>query len=279
MYTPPDDVLSRRTLRASVMPMPIPQCDAHDDLAHSYWNIVQYFSPPSQDHSMPDHWKLEFHDIPPFSIILRFAIKALCLISLGHPDLEHVWDICVAHEEIWTANKDRLSARITTITVVAGLLLSATASFATTTPPVGSILNYNTRGSYICLLLAFGLTLGGLIVGSTMLFVMSKCTASWFRETLMASRSRICCTLVLIAYPFICIGVATSVGAIGLLVAAWSSQDQIVRIGCTFVLLVLVSLIFVFAWTQCPPRKFQTSCGQYTSVGSSGRLPNAGRVV
>ena len=64
----------------------------------------------------------------------------------------------------------------------AGLLLSATASFATTTPPVGSILNYNTRGSYICLLLAFGLTLGGLIVGSTMLFVMSKCTASWFRE-------------------------------------------------------------------------------------------------
>ena len=64
----------------------------------------------------------------------------------------------------------------------AGLLLSATASFATTTPPVGSVLNYNTRGSYICLLLAFGLTLGGLIVGSTMLFVMSKCTASWFCE-------------------------------------------------------------------------------------------------
>lgn len=60
----------------------------------------------------------------PLSIILRFAIKTLCLISLGHPDLEHVWDICVAHEEIWTANKDRLSARITTITVVVSGLKS-----------------------------------------------------------------------------------------------------------------------------------------------------------
>ncbi|ETW77455.1 hypothetical protein HETIRDRAFT_441838 [Heterobasidion irregulare TC 32-1] len=167
---------------------------------------------------MPMIWRNHIGTSFSISHLLRRII--ICLTTESSSSMSSPPSLSfLAYEEIWTANKDRLSTRVTTITIVAGLLSSATASFATMTPPVGSILNYNTRGSYICLLLAFGLTLGGLIVGSAMLFVTSKCTASWFRETLVASRSRICYTLVLIAYPFICIGVATSVGAIGLLVA------------------------------------------------------------
>ena len=64
----------------------------------------------------------------------------------------------------------------------AGLLLGSIASFATSDPPVLSMLNYNAREPYMCLLLAFGLTLGGLIVGSALLFGLAKCSASYFRD-------------------------------------------------------------------------------------------------
>ena len=44
------------------------------------------------------------------------------------------------------------------------------------------MLNYNAREPYMCLLLAFGLTLGGLIVGSALLFGLAKCSSSYFRD-------------------------------------------------------------------------------------------------
>lgn len=227
-----------------------PQRSTSDDPMHNCWNHNQQSLPPLQNRRMPDHWKVEFQVVFPLSTILKFAFMTLCTISLGHNDLEGMWDICLGHEEIWTESKDRVLNRISTITVVAGLLLGSIASFATSDPPVRSMLNYNAREPYMCLLLAFGLTLGGLIVGSALLFGLAKCSASYFRDTLMGTRSSICCTLTLLAYPFVCIGVATSIGATGLFVAAWNSKDRLFRIGFVFVLLIPVSLVFVFAWTQ-----------------------------
>jgi hypothetical protein len=96
------------------------------------------------------------------------------------------------------------------------------------------ILDYMAIGPYICLLLSFGLSLGGLIVGSAVIFVMSSCEAGFFRkvrmdilccypslltinivQTMMRTRSRVYCTLFLIAYPYIAVGVSTAVCAMG----------------------------------------------------------------
>lgn len=115
-----------------------------------------------------------------------------------------------------------------------GLLLSSTAAFATTTPPVGHILNYNIRGAYLMVLLSLGLTIGGLIVASAVIYVMYEAQREWFSkvpsseddlcadlahpfaaQVVMGDRSSICCCLVLLGYPFLAIGVSTAVMALG----------------------------------------------------------------
>lgn len=123
-----------------------------------------------------------------------------------------------------------------------GLLLGAIATFVTSNPPQTAMFDYNQRGPYICLLACFGLTLGNLIVGSALSYGLSLATPTWYREvstlkralfalltmltdvvlspshgnkTFLGSPSRICCTLVLLSYPFLSIGMATSVGALG----------------------------------------------------------------
>ncbi|KAJ7353010.1 hypothetical protein DFH08DRAFT_639893, partial [Mycena albidolilacea] len=74
---------------------------------------------------------------------------------------------------------------------------------------VAGIFDYNQRGSYICLIVAFGGTWGAIIVGSALMYGTSMVATTWYRETLMASRSRVCCTLILLAYPFFAMGIST----------------------------------------------------------------------
>ena len=46
-----------------------------------------------------------------------------------------------------------------------GLLLPLLGAFLTTPPPAGDVFNYAAKGPYVCLIIAFGLSLGALIVG------------------------------------------------------------------------------------------------------------------
>ncbi|KAJ7585578.1 hypothetical protein C8J56DRAFT_788098, partial [Mycena floridula] len=157
---------------------------------------------------MPEHWRV---DSPILSSIFSF----LAVISFGHHDLQYVWDRSNAGETTWTECKDRVSSRITTITIVGGLLLAATAAFATTTPPAPHMLDYLQRSSYICIVFSFGFSLGGEIVGSCLVYVITRCTSHWFLGTLMASHSRVICTLILVAYPFVITGMSVSLFALG----------------------------------------------------------------
>ncbi|EIM82463.1 uncharacterized protein STEHIDRAFT_64960, partial [Stereum hirsutum FP-91666 SS1] len=95
------------------------------------------------------------------------------------------------------------------------LLIGASAAFLTTTPPLGGLLNFNEQGPYICLLLSFGLTLGGVVIGSSLLYALPIVQGTWHRDSLMASRSHVCCTLIFLTYPFITIGTSTVVMAMG----------------------------------------------------------------
>jgi hypothetical protein len=108
------------------------------------------------------------------------------------------------------------------------LLVGATAAFMTTPPPLTNLLNYNIRGVYALTLLAYALLLGGLVVGSSITFVLSKCTSKWFvrvcisndsyvfailiikyRQTHLGSKPRALGTVMLLAYPFISVGGGT----------------------------------------------------------------------
>ncbi|KII90739.1 hypothetical protein PLICRDRAFT_52435 [Plicaturopsis crispa FD-325 SS-3] len=208
------------------------------------------FQPPR----MPDYWHPPDCEGYPTIVgaVVRWIFTAFCLIAFGHSSLQHVWDCCHPHveEDIWKESRGLLQRRHENITVTAGLLLATIAAFVTTVPPEPDLLEYTNTGPYICLLLSFGTDLGGLIVGSAMLFTMTKCHAEWFRQTLMGSRMSIYCAFLLMSYPFLSIGLSSVVCAIGLIVAASHSKNPVIKTGSLFVILVPSSLALVFSWVQ-----------------------------
>ncbi|KAI0093738.1 hypothetical protein BDY19DRAFT_270242 [Irpex rosettiformis] len=203
------------------------------------------------DQPMPTHWNSEFPKAwfwprP----ILKLLFTTLVLVSFGHSSLQQKWEIIQSNKEKFTECMDRVSARISTITVVAGLLLSCVVALITTPPPETTILDYNQRGPYLCLWVAFGILLGGIIVGSTDIHVLFTCSPRWMQQTLMATRMRLLFALIFFAYPFFAIGCATLVCVFGLLVACWLSDDRIVQVACVFLLLAPASLVLPFVLTQ-----------------------------
>lgn len=97
---------------------------------------------------------------------------------------------------------------------------------------------------------------------------------------MMSTRSRVVCTLVLLAYPFFAMGVSTSFGIIGmflyliashcslvydpssgLLLAAWRSPDTIVKVGGCALLFFPLMILFAFLWTQTSLLRTKTLSG------------------
>ena len=118
-----DDILSKRTLHATITAAPqfpqpetygVPQPTIPKELKPTFWNLTEQLRPPLIVPPMPSHWDFKSNSHPVFNVIF----KILCLISLGHPDLDEVWRICQTNDEIWMSNKDRLSSRVSAITVI-----------------------------------------------------------------------------------------------------------------------------------------------------------------
>ncbi|TCD71463.1 hypothetical protein EIP91_010169 [Steccherinum ochraceum] len=224
---------------------------------------------------MPKHWDCRFDVQEPFATVFEVLFRGLCLAALGRIDLRPAWaEAQDPNLQVWHTQKDRLSQRVQVMTTIvscldhlplklyvhswgiaaslsqAGLLLSTAAAFVTTQPPSPGSLDYTQHGPYVCLLLAFALILGALVVGCAVVYAMGQCTVEWWTDILMSSRSRVCCTLFLIAYPFLCICVSITVLSFGLLSAAWQSESGLIRQGSTFVFLIPVLLLPIFLYTQ-----------------------------
>ncbi|CAL1699202.1 unnamed protein product [Somion occarium] len=216
---------------------------------------------------MPAHWMVEFKNMPEWlNRCLQLSFSVLCLLSLGHANLKTVWRVCNTEDKSdWLNKKKRLLDRIENITVIAGLLLTSTSAFATTLPPLTPLFDYTTTAPYICSLASFGSVLGSLIVGSSVLFMLAKCSQEWFRDTLMGSRSSICLTLIILAYPFFSIAAAACVMLIGLTIAAYQSSHPVVRIGSILVILIPGLLFPAFIYTQVPWSRVRTDPAQKSS--------------
>ncbi|KAJ3553420.1 hypothetical protein NM688_g3623 [Phlebia brevispora] len=197
--------------------------------------------------SMPAHWNLKSIRCPP----IQFCLKALCAIALGRPNLEYIWET-FRTEEGFHARRRELNDRVSNVNFVAGLLLASEAAFVSTNSPLSSVINYNLRGAYILLLVSFGVTLGGLVVGAAVGYICTCADQGWLENTLIQSRLRIFCALVILGYPFLSIGASTACLAFALLVAAWNSNDPIVKYGAAILLLLPSCMSPLFIYTQLP---------------------------
>lgn len=78
--------------------------------------------PSTGQRTMPAHWDLYKMEWLPSNLIylkpiVKFFGTGLCLASLGHADLQEVWDIC-ADDKMWLESTARLMDRLNTIVVV-----------------------------------------------------------------------------------------------------------------------------------------------------------------
>ncbi|KAH8804305.1 hypothetical protein DL96DRAFT_638701 [Flagelloscypha sp. PMI_526] len=189
--------------------------------------------------------------------VLDLLFKALALMSFGHSDLTHLLTVMMLveeehDEEGWIAGVDRLSNRLNNVLITGGLLLATTAAFITTTPPKDAMINYTVRGPYLCLLAAFSLLIGGVIVGSASVVVMSKVRPSWVMQVMFAERFHVWGFMLLLAYPFLSIGIATLFIAFGLFSGIWVARDAGIQGACAIVLLLPLSMggLFVYMWAR-----------------------------
>ena len=140
-----------------------------------------------EKYSLPLHWQ------PP-SASLRLGrlwqvvFKTLCICAYGEPNLESLWASIRLAEDgddtFWEEEQKRACEQQSNILVLvrprglfdnracqltpakAGLLLATAAVFITTPPPDACLLNYTSRGPYLCICGSFGILVGGIIVTS-----------------------------------------------------------------------------------------------------------------
>ncbi|EJD40583.1 hypothetical protein AURDEDRAFT_170396 [Auricularia subglabra TFB-10046 SS5] len=197
---------------------------------------------------VPGHWRNNFSNKTLGIGRLQEAFfVALCLVSVGHKSLEQKWRGLSSDEDSYRDHMGRITTRLGTITVMIGLLLASTATLITTQAPSSQIIDYSMRGPCICFWVSFSVLLGAGVVGSTGIFVMTTCTRDWTLNVLLGSRMRLVFILIILAYPFFAVGISTLVCAFGILIAACSSQDPIVRntSGLLLAFPVLMAVLFV----------------------------------
>ncbi|KIK69332.1 hypothetical protein GYMLUDRAFT_53771 [Collybiopsis luxurians FD-317 M1] len=191
-------------------------------------------------HEVPQHWK------PPKAKIRRIIFNALCLMAFGRAGLDAVWAAIVLEEEgdesVWAETIRQIIDRLTNISLMAGLLLTTSATFLTTLPPRPDMMNFTLRGPYLCLMGSFAL-LGGLTVGGSAFLVAGKTTSSWAKEALLS-------------YPFISIATATMLVVFGLLSGVWSATDKGVQGACAVTLFLpnAVAVLFAVSVATAPPK-------------------------
>ncbi|KAH8101445.1 hypothetical protein BXZ70DRAFT_92867 [Cristinia sonorae] len=235
MFAPPNDVYSRR-----LRPLTVEQSISGGTS-----------SPPLAE--MPKHWRCEFDGWPPYAAAKELLFMALCVCSIGSRNLDEVWNIVHGAEEEpekFVAYKDRTGSRVSVLIVALGLLVSASATFVTTNPPTPDLFDYSRPAPYACILLSFGVTLGGVGVGAGQLFILSHCSAQWVLNTAFSTRSRVCGTLVVLAYPTWSLSVSGMALAVGVLITAKDSSNASLRVGSVFLVIIPGLSLIILLWTQ-----------------------------
>ncbi|KAJ7120247.1 hypothetical protein C8R44DRAFT_737074 [Mycena epipterygia] len=199
---------------------------------------------------LPPHWRAPCQS-QPFGTLRWTFFNLLCIASLGHTGLERLWAAMKLEEDgddsVWDEGMRQTCDRLNNMIIVASLLLTTTAAFITTTPPRAAMVNYTLRGPYICMLAAFGLLIGGIIVAAAAFLVTTKSRPYWLENALYATRFRVYCTLFMLSYPFCSIGTAALSLVFGILSSVWGAEDLGIKAAAPLLLVVPISIAVLFS--------------------------------
>ncbi|KAJ7351966.1 hypothetical protein DFH08DRAFT_693390 [Mycena albidolilacea] len=210
MWPAPKDVYLCKTVRLMSFPTPHQHHPGPDE-SHPFYRYVfiHETSPPTEP--LPVHMKLDSWPNAPYPLnkFCEIIIATCCLLSYRSTNLQEAWNACVEGAERWVVFEDCYAARMSQLNIVGELIFTSLSAWATTEPPLKHLLDYNQCEPYVCLIISFSGTWGGIIVSSALMYGTSMTDTKWYCEMLMASHSQVCCTLILLTYPFFAMGIST----------------------------------------------------------------------
>ncbi|KIJ08029.1 hypothetical protein PAXINDRAFT_18804 [Paxillus involutus ATCC 200175] len=214
---------------------------------------------------MPDWWKSPQH---PF---LKLLFQGLCLISVSWPSLEHHWESKI-NQDAWDVHKRLVCGRLRNSNIIGGLLLTASAVFISTPPPLPSFMAYTAVGPYFLALVSFSHALGSILSGTVVILVYESCDRMWAKNVITADRFRLYVTLFFLASPGLSLGLSITALLLALLVAVFSSGLLWLQILAGLEVLTWVWPIPVYLYCAIPPKKplNQEHPGK-SSTGTVGR--------
>jgi len=193
----------------------------------------------------------------PTNPILAQAFKVLCIIAVSRTSLEHWGD---TQHKGWKEHTKAIINRFHYSNVTAGLVLTTTAVLISSEAPVNRLMGYNTPASYILALVAFGAALLSVISGAAVLIMYETGTTHHDMETLKhMSRRKVIFLLLWLAWPSVCLAVATFCLYLSIFVACFLSSNILVKVLAVLSLLafcangVLALDVFIFVGKRSTP--------------------------
>ncbi|KAG2036544.1 hypothetical protein BDR03DRAFT_444640 [Suillus americanus] len=186
-------------------------------------SVINATSPPTSSPS--DEWCAL-----PENAFFRVCFKSLCMIAISQSSVEH-WEVLRQNslrqnseelernstepkrnltEEKWEKHKKMVINRFENMNITAGLVLTSSAVFISTNPPIQSLIPYANQVSYILQVISFVAALMSLMTGTSVLIIYDTCYAHKdILQSFKESRLRLIICLVLMAFPTLALIVST----------------------------------------------------------------------
>ncbi|KAG2119318.1 hypothetical protein DEU56DRAFT_137027 [Suillus clintonianus] len=195
-----------------------------------------------------------WHDVLPKNIVLRLCYKALCMIAVSKSSVEH-WRHLIERpiKQEWVEHKQMVVNRFENMNVTAGLVLTTSAVFLSTNPPYQPLMPYASHGSYILQMSAFVAALISLMTGTSVLIIYDTCyTNDQLLKSLMRSRPRRICCLMLMAYPSFALAVSTLTLMTAFFIAGFTSDKLFVKIltAVTYLTLIVLAILATYVFSD-----------------------------
>ncbi|KAG1772514.1 hypothetical protein EV702DRAFT_625948 [Suillus placidus] len=201
----------------------------------------------------------------------RVFFKALCMIAISKSSVTH-WEELRQNPEQpkWDKQKKMVINRFENMNIVAGLVLTSSAVFISTSPPTQSFIPYGNQGSYILEVMSFVAALISLMTGTSVLIIYDTCYAHKdVLESFKESRLRLVCCLILMAFPSLALVVSTLALMTAVFTTGFISDKLVVKVLTAGICTIFVALaglaIYVF---KAPIKKAVDGNGKVTESRS-----------
>ncbi|KAG2357049.1 hypothetical protein BDR07DRAFT_1421459 [Suillus spraguei] len=182
----------------------------------------------------------------PESRIWRYIFRICCYVFTGRGDLHWLHDL-LKEGNSWEVLHGRYVNQLNQVSTVQALVLTTTAVFITTNPPLGNDVDYTSHASYACLAESLVFSLFGLLFQlktSTSVFIFQKRSTA---EIIIERRWRIFWHLLGLAVPIIVFGISVVLLLMAIVLTGFTSHTETVKlcVSITFAFLGACHLVSV----------------------------------